>query len=127
MPTGVVVCRGCCCGSAEKRPQVDHATVLARLERAAVANPRMMTVRTTDCLGPCEHSDVIVVGPSPTGRRCGGRPVWFGLMDQHVLGTLLAWVADGGPGVAPIPDVLELYRVQRPRTQATADVSPQRS
>ena len=120
MTTRVVVCRGCCCGSTTKRPHVDHAAVLARLERSADAHPRAMRIRTSECLGPCEHADVVVVVPSPEGRRRGGRPVWFGLMEEHVLDELTAWVVDGGPGVAPIPDLLELNRVERPRVASAS-------
>jgi (2Fe-2S) ferredoxin len=112
--TGIVVCRGCCCGSAAKRPQVDHAAVLSRLREFAADNQRVTTVRTSECLRPCEQADVVVVRPSPEGRRRGGRPVWFGLIDEQVVDVLLAWVAAGGPGLVPVPDLLVLHEIDRP-------------
>jgi (2Fe-2S) ferredoxin len=118
LSTGVVVCRGCCCGSVAKRPHVDHAAVVARLERSAAAHPQAMRLRTSECLGPCEHADVVVVVPSQEGRRRGGRPVWFGLVDEQVLEALTAWVVDGGPGLVPVPDLLDLNRVARPASAA---------
>ncbi|NJC66211.1 (2Fe-2S) ferredoxin domain-containing protein [Planosporangium flavigriseum] len=115
----MVVCRGCCCGSAGKHPDVDHAARLARLERFAAEHPAAASVRTSECLGPCEHADVVVVRPSPAGRARGGRPVWFGLVDDYALDRLIAWVVAGGPGLAPVPDVLLLHGISRPRSQLT--------
>jgi (2Fe-2S) ferredoxin len=96
--------------------------VLARLRTFAAAHPQLTAVRTSECLGPCEQADVVVVRPSPDGRRHGGRPVWFGLVDEYSAERLLEWVAAGGPGLAPIPDLLVLHRIDRPRParQATA-------
>jgi (2Fe-2S) ferredoxin len=121
--TGIVVCRGCCCGSPAKRPQVDHAAILARLRTFAADNPQVTTVRTSECLRPCEHADVVVVRPSPAGRRHGGRPVWFGMVDEYAVDVLLAWVAEGGPGLAPIPDLLVLHEFDRP-LPATRPTTP---
>jgi (2Fe-2S) ferredoxin len=113
--TGLVVCRGCCCGSTAKRPQADHAAVLTRLRTFAAAHPQVTAVRTSECLGPCEQADVMVVRPSREGRRQGGRPVWFGLVDGYAAERLLEWVTAGGPGLAPIPDLLVLHTFDRPR------------
>lgn len=117
--TGIVVCRGCCCGSPSKKPDIDHAGRLDRLRRLAVAHPGAASVRTSECLGPCEYADVVVVCPSPAGRRLGGRPVWFGLLDEHGLDQLHDWATAGGPGLVPIPDTLALHRINRPRIPAT--------
>ena len=73
-------------------------------------------MRTTDCLGPCEQSNVIVVRPSMAGRRRGGRPVWLGLVrDDGALDLLESWVSAGGPGVAPLPDPLSLHVIDAPK------------
>jgi hypothetical protein len=114
---GIVVCRGCCCGSAEKRPDVDHAARLARLECFARDATVVAAVRTSPCLGPCENADVVVVLPSPAARRLGARPVWFGLLDDYALGRLLGWVGEGGPGVA-LPEDLALNQIGRPRAES---------
>jgi hypothetical protein len=102
----VIVCRGCCCGTA-KVPGLDHPAQLAdlrgRLEAAA-------TVRPVNCLDTCEHANVIVVQPSAEGRRAGGRPVWLGLVnDPDATADIAAWVRAGGPGLADPPDILDLY------------------
>ena len=122
MPTGIVLCRGCCCGSVAKRPHVDHAAALARLEAFATTHAQVAAVRTSECLGPCEQADVVVVRPSPEGRRRGGRPVWFGLVDEYALELLTEWVGAGGPGIAPVPDLLVLHRIERPRPAREVEV-----
>lgn len=114
--TGVVVCRGCCCGDAGKDPGTDHVGQLARLRRWAQTWPGQVLVRTTDCLGPCEQANVVVVRPSAAGRRQGGRPVWLGLVRDHAaVDVLESWVAAGGPGVAPLPAALSLQVIAAPK------------
>lgn len=91
----VVVCRGCCCGSAGKHPGLDHAGQRQALSDA-VAD--VGTVRVLDCLGYCGHSNVVVVR---TGRA-GSPPIWIG----HLLGperteVLASWLRLGCPGSLP--------------------------
>lgn len=74
------MCRDCCCGSHTKNPGADDAGHLTRLRRFARSHPAVMLVRTTECLGPCEMANVVVVRPSLAGRRGGGRPGWLGLV-----------------------------------------------
>ncbi|MGW4823070.1 (2Fe-2S) ferredoxin domain-containing protein [Streptomyces sp. NPDC004227] len=108
VPCRVVVCRDCCCGS-PKVIGVDHAAQTARL-RAEVP------VRISDCLDVCEQANVIVVQPSTAGRAAGARPVWLGLVnDADATEDIVAWVHAGGPGVAPLPDILDLYAITPPR------------
>ncbi|MCH0564525.1 (2Fe-2S) ferredoxin domain-containing protein [Streptomyces sp. MUM 136J] len=107
----MVVCRGCCCGDARKNPGTDHAGQLDRLRSAAVEHG--FRVRTSDCPGPCDQANVIVVQPSAAGRRAGGRPVWVGFAtDDDSTGEVVAWAAEGGPGVARPPVALELQFVE---------------
>ncbi|MGA4899011.1 (2Fe-2S) ferredoxin domain-containing protein [Streptomyces griseoincarnatus] len=102
----VTVCRGCCCGT-PKIPGLDHAAQLRDLRKALGGSA---TVRGTDCLGACERADVVVIRPSATGRRAGGRPVWLGLVsDRDATVDIAAWVANGGPGITDPPAVLDLY------------------
>jgi (2Fe-2S) ferredoxin len=102
----VTVCRGCCCGRPEKNPGVDHAGQLAALREAIPA----AQVRTSDCLDVCERSNVLVVGPSAAGRAAGGRPVWLGLVnDVDAVSDVSDWVRAGGPGLADMPTILDLY------------------
>ncbi|WP_257573110.1 (2Fe-2S) ferredoxin domain-containing protein [Streptomyces sp. JJ66] len=112
----LVVCRGCCCGDPVKHPRVDHAAQLARLRAAARASGGRVAVRTSPCLGPCGQANVVVVRPSPAGRRRGGRPVWVGwVMDDVSVAELLEWVTTGGPGLADPPETLALQFVERPK------------
>jgi (2Fe-2S) ferredoxin len=114
--TGVVVCRGCCCGNAERDPGIDHGGQLLRLQRFAQARPAQVLMRTTDCLGPCEQANVVVVRPSAAGRRRGGRPVWLGLVrDEGAVDLIEAWVSAGGPGLAPPPAPLTLHVIPAPK------------
>ncbi|MEU8729527.1 (2Fe-2S) ferredoxin domain-containing protein [Streptomyces tendae] len=107
-PCRVVVCRDCCCGS-PKVTGVDHA---AQTERLRTAVP----VRVSDCLDACDHANVVVVQPSAEGRAAGARPVWLGLVnDPDATEDIAAWARAGGPGVAPRPDILDLYAITPPR------------
>jgi hypothetical protein len=107
-PCRVVVCRDCCCGS-PKVTGVDHARQTARLAESA-------PVRIAACLDVCEHANVIVVQPSAAARAAGARPVWLGLVnDPDATDDIAAWVEAGGPGVAPCPDILDLYVFTPPR------------
>ncbi|MEV2248062.1 (2Fe-2S) ferredoxin domain-containing protein [Streptomyces sp. NPDC049970] len=103
----VTLCRGCCCGTPDKVPRVDHEAQLADL-RTQLAGVAM--VRRTDCLDACERANVIVVQPSAEGRKVGGRPVWLGQVnDPDAAADIATWVKDGGPGLAEAPDILDLY------------------
>ncbi|MDF2977272.1 MAG: hypothetical protein K0S40_2000 [Actinomycetospora sp.] len=111
----LTVCRGCCCGTASKHPDVDHR---AQLERFRAAG----RVRVSDCLDACAYSNVVVVSPSPAGRAAGARPVWlFGVLDAETEDELTAWVAAGGPGVAEPPGMLDL-RIFTPSRRVRAAV-----
>lgn len=110
-PCRVVVCRDCCCGS-PKVTGVDHAAQTARL-RAEVP------LRVSDCLDVCDQANVVVVQPSAAGRAAGARPVWLGLVnDPDATEDIVTWVRAGGPGVAPLPDLLGLYAFTPPRRRA---------
>ncbi|MEU4562753.1 hypothetical protein AB0F72_30615 [Actinoplanes sp. NPDC023936] len=108
----MTVCRDCCCGSLRKHPSTDHDAQLGALRAGLEPDHR---VRVSQCLDVCAQSNVVVVQPDPAARRAGAKPVWFGLVhDDAVLGDLMTWVRAGGPGVAPIPAVLELSVITPP-------------
>ncbi|GAB2761393.1 (2Fe-2S) ferredoxin domain-containing protein [Streptomyces bullii] len=118
LPCTLVVCRGCCCGNRRKHPGTDHAGQVDRLRAAAAEHG--FRVRTTDCLGPCDQANVIVVTPSAAGRRAGGRATWIGFaMDEDCTQDLVRWAAAGGPGVAEPPVTLALQFVRAPRGTRT--------
>ncbi|MFI9030060.1 (2Fe-2S) ferredoxin domain-containing protein [Streptomyces sp. NPDC053560] len=107
VPCRVVVCRDCCCGTV--KVSGDHAAQTARLRAVA-------PVRISECLDVCDQANVIVVQPSAVGRAAGARPVWLGLVnDGDATEDVAAWVSSGGPGVAPRPEILDLYTFTPPR------------
>jgi (2Fe-2S) ferredoxin len=107
-PCRIVVCRDCCCGT-PKVTGVDHAHQTARLAENA-------SVRISDCLDVCDQANVVVVQPSAAARAAGARPVWLGLVnDPDATEDIAAWVQAGGPGIAPRPDILDLYVFTTPR------------
>jgi hypothetical protein len=109
----VFLCRGCCCGTRRKYPDVDHDALLHRLrEHVGQAGQ----VRVSDCLGPCERSNVAVVVASRSARRGGARPVWLGwVLDDDAVDAIAGWIRAGGPGVSDPPVELALHRFAPPR------------
>ena len=109
----VVVCRGCCCGTEGKHPDLDHAALLSRLRDQAG-----YWTRVSGCLGPCERSNVVVVLPGRQARRSGAQPVWLGwILDDGATDAIAAWARAGGPGRAALPALLELHRLGLPASQ----------
>ncbi|MCV7226472.1 (2Fe-2S) ferredoxin domain-containing protein [Mycolicibacterium komossense] len=103
----VTVCRGCCCGTVKKHPTIDHDARLANLRNRVEG---IGNLRVSDCLGPCERSNVVVVSPSKRGHRVGGRPVWLGyVLDAAAEAGIATWLLDGGPGLAPPPKALASF------------------
>ena len=108
----IIVCRGCCCGT-PKIPDLNHAAQYTGLKRAL---EHAATVRASDCLDACEQANVIVVQPSVAGRIAGGRPVWLAMVNDHdVEADITAWVEAGGPGIADMPAILDLYEYRPSR------------
>jgi len=96
------VCRGCCCGTERKHPDVDHDAQLDRLSEAASAS---VHVRSTGCLGPCADSNVIAVRLSGTRDR-----VWLGAMlSADATDALARWMADGC--MLPVPADLASHQL----------------
>ncbi|WP_067169817.1 hypothetical protein [Microtetraspora niveoalba] len=107
--SGIVVCRGCCCGNSGKVARLDHDAQVRVLAEVA-------DVRVTDCLNVCEQANV-VVRPSPAGRAAGGRPVWLGLVNQmEAADDIAAWIRAGGPGLAEPSAILGLHIFEGPRS-----------
>lgn len=103
----VTVCRGCCCGTVAKHPTVNHGAQVERLR--AIGAKVGATVRLADCLDSCATSNVVVV------QTPGAQPVWLGwVLSEAVLDDIEAWLTSGGPGVAPLPETLDLHRVTAP-------------
>ncbi|GGM74514.1 hypothetical protein GCM10011609_07960 [Lentzea pudingi] len=109
MSSRITVCRGCCCGTARKHPEVDHDYQLE------VLRERIPSVLVADCLDACEASNVVVVRPSPAARATGARAVWVGsVLDDEAVEGVIDWVEAGGPGLAPAPPSLTSRIVPAP-------------
>jgi hypothetical protein len=94
----VTVCRGCCCGSDVKHPDVDHEGNLAVLTHAAQSSG-CGVLRVVNCLDECERSDVVAVR-----RRLPAGPeiIWLGpLNDPLDVAVLADWLRRGAPDVLP--------------------------
>lgn len=89
----VLVCRGCCCGTS-KHPDVDHPAQTDTLRRALPSHVRSRLFES-DCLGPCDRSNVVVV--SRDGRRR-----WFGgVLAVDQTRALADWIGTGADGPPP--------------------------
>ncbi|NUP36598.1 MAG: hypothetical protein HOY76_06130 [Streptomyces sp.] len=91
----VTVCRGCCCGSDVKHPDVDHEGNLAVLTHAAQSSG-CGVLRVVNCLDECDRSDVVAVR-----RRLPAGPeiIWLGpLNDPLDVAVLGDWLRRGAPG-----------------------------
>jgi hypothetical protein len=115
MTPKITVCRGCCCGTERKHPEVDHD------DQLRVLRERLATVRVADCLDACEVSNVVVVQPSPAARAAGAKPVWVGsVLDDDTVHGVIDWIDAGGPGVAAPPPAVTARIVATPAKGQTA-------
>lgn len=89
----VVLCRGCCCGNPAKHPGTDHEQQAAALAAAVAGVPGARLV-TTNCLGPCELANVVVIrrrAPGPGAAR--KPPLWLGsVSDPADTAALSRWI-----------------------------------
>jgi (2Fe-2S) ferredoxin len=111
----LVVCHGCCCARDGKARSQEALILLAGLRD--VCGPDIPIV-TSDCLGPCSYSDVVVVRPSRAARNRGARPTWLGWMrHQEAFDQVALWASLGGPGNQPLPAALALHSFSPPAEQ----------
>jgi len=92
----VLVCRGCCCGTERKHPDVDHDAQLDALSASARAGGGHC--RVVDCVDECWASNVVVV------RRSGAHAptAWLGgvLTDEQTR-AVADWLSAGAQGSPP--------------------------
>ena len=98
----VLLCRGCCCGTTDKHPQLDHEHQQSALQEAADGQPDV-ELRVVDCLDECDRSNVVVL--RRPGRPARERDVWLGgLLSVRGTEALQQWIRGGAAG--PLPDAL---------------------
>lgn len=100
--TVVLLCRGCCCGTADKHPGVDHEAQESALSAATEAQPGV-ELRRVDCLDECGRSNVVVIRRADVAAR--ERDTWLGgLLTDRASQALAGWLAGGATG--PLPNAL---------------------
>jgi hypothetical protein len=105
----VLICRGCCCGTARKHPAVDHDAQVIALHTAVAGHG---TVAVVDCLGRCDRSNVVVV------KRSRRPALWIGpVLDEATTATLAIWLQDGAPD--PIPAAIDACVFDRRHAEPT--------
>ena len=98
----VLLCRGCCCGTARKHPDVDHLAQEQRLAEAAARAGARLAIG--GCLDECAHSNVIVLR---RGERDHVDSIWLGgVLDERRTSELCAYLCDGWREGAPLPAAL---------------------
>ena len=114
--TVLLLCRGCCCGTRDKHPQVDHDSQERVLTDAIDTQPGM-EMRVVDCLDECDRSNVAVLRrPGAPARE---RDTWLGgLLTERATTAFAGWIAEGGFG--PLPDAVSGLRFRHvpPRRRA---------
>lgn len=111
--TTVLLCRGCCCGTAEKHPRTDHDAQEQALREAALASPGV-DVRVVDCLDECDRSNVVVLRRA--GARAADRDTWLGgVLTPRATETLCRWIAHGASGPLPAELAGRRFRHVPPR------------
>lgn len=102
----VLVCRGCCCGTQDG---VDHEGHLATISAAAVkAGGR---VKVTNCIGPCDRKNVVVVRTRRPQARWTAR--YYQTVDDVEVQALGDWFA-AGASEHPEPSELASVRFEWP-------------
>lgn len=112
----VLVCRGCCCGTERKLPEVDHAGHLDHLRDAIADNPASK-LRTVDCLGPCSFANVVVV-------RRGTQRWWLGAVnEEEQIAHLGDWLRSPS---SELPSELAALKINRHRLPNHRRLEPER-
>ena len=87
----VEICRGCCCGTVRKHPDVDHDAHFREIERAVRQRGRAL-VRRTGCLGACDLSNLVVVRPKGRSHDSPDA-MWFGrILTDNDVRSLSRWI-----------------------------------
>lgn len=97
-----MLCRDCCCGTAQKHPRTDHDGQQLALEAAAAEGG--VDLRIVECLDECDRSNVVLVRRPGAPRK--ERDTWFGgVLTEAATSALTGWVREGAPA-AGVPSRL---------------------
>ena len=117
-PSTVLLCRGCCCGTAAKHPGTDHDGQEQAVRDAVGARPDV-ELRVVDCLDECDRSNVVVLRRA--GRPARDRDTWLGgVLAGRATAALAAWLGDGAPEPVPAPLAGHRFRHLPPARSARA-------
>lgn len=84
----VLVCRGCCCGTQDGP---DHAAHLESIAAATLeAGGRL---KVTNCIGPCDRKNVVVVRTRQPLSRWKAQ--YFSAVDDVEVDAIVAWFGAG--------------------------------
>ncbi len=110
VPT-VTVCRGCCCGTHKKHPDVDHDAQLDLLRESVGDSARVRNQRLPRRLQAIQrHRGVAVPCRTRRGRSTG---VAQKVLTVSAMRDIGEWLHAGGPGAATPPPAVE-HLVYRP-------------
>ena len=98
----VLVCRGCCCGTHDGPDHERHLDVITNSVIHAAGR-----VKVTNCIGPCDRKNVVVVRTRPPVGRWTAR--YFSAVDDVEVEALCSWFA---AGVLEHPEPIELSAVR---------------
>jgi hypothetical protein len=107
----VLICRGCCCGTQD---DVEHDRHLATIRAATIAVGGR--VKITNCIGPCDRKNVVVVRTRRHADRWTAR--YFGAVGDTEVAALTDWLAAGSTHEAEpaeLSDVCFTWPIPRPR------------
>jgi hypothetical protein len=117
-PPGLTACGLCAGETLGEGPEGQ----IGRLRDLAARD--LASLHEVECLDQCNRGDVVVVRPCPSGRRRGGRPVWFsGLAGPDRTAELEEWLRAGGPGESVLPAALAPLRIVRDDPEAGLEES----
>lgn len=98
-----IVCRGPHCEGVRFPPR----RILDELGPTIQRTVGGILVSSFGCLGPCAGGKVVVVVHRRPDQSLDTSPaspaVWVAIRDAVTAGGLASWIADGGPGQAPMP------------------------
>ena len=108
----MLICKGCCCGVAEKRNSPVPVEWLKQEWRNRRLSPSITLTISEGCLGPCDLANVVCI-TSPHGV------VWLGQIELHLhYARLVDWAEAVArtDALLPLPSAIDSHRFDRFRS-----------